>query len=259
MRECDRWVVWRYERRNDRWTKIPYQPSGERARTNDRNTWSSLTEVESAYRAGANVAAGIGFCLGDTWAGIDLDDAVDDSDRVHEAASDVLASLPPNSYVERSPSGRGIHAIGRADRIGFEVNCPAFKVTEWQGARFLAITGHGHGDVQDLAPVIERWVPPRLPVQPTRTGFENADSFSDDELLMQAIGADNGEKFFQLFRGDWSAYRSQSEADLALCRMLAFWTNGDAERTDRLFRSSGLCRAKWGGSYRAATLTKALR
>ncbi len=39
-------------------------------------------------------------------------------------------------------------------------------------------------------------------------------------------------------------YTSQSEADLALCNFLAFWTGGDAARIDRLFRRSGLYRPK---------------
>ena len=36
-----------------------------------------------------------------------------------------------------------------------------------------------------------------------------------------------------------------SEADLALCLMLAFWARRDRGQIDRLFRSSGLMRPKW--------------
>jgi primase-polymerase (primpol)-like protein len=39
-------------------------------------------------------------------------------------------------------------------------------------------------------------------------------------------------------------YPSRSEADLALCGILAFWTHGDAGRVDALFRRSGLMRPK---------------
>ncbi|MFQ7644172.1 hypothetical protein, partial [Ruthenibacterium lactatiformans] len=38
---------------------------------------------------------------------------------------------------------------------------------------------------------------------------------------------------------------SHSEADIALCNALAWWTNCDAARVDRLFRQSGLMREKW--------------
>jgi len=44
---------------------------------------------------------------------------------------------------------------------------------------------------------------------------------------------------YQRHSGDDSA------ADLALCSMLAFWTNNDELRIDSLFRQSGLYREKW--------------
>ena len=48
----------------------------------------------------------------------------------------------------------------------------------------------------------------------------------DTVLLDKAHKARNGagEKFATVFAGDWSAYGSQSEADLGLCVRLAFWT-----------------------------------
>jgi len=53
--------------------------------------------------------------------------------------------------------------------------------------------------------------------------------------------------------------RRQSEADLALCSALAFWTGRDADRIDRLFRSSGLMREKWErADYREETIAKAV-
>ena len=87
----------------------------------------------------------------------------------------------------------------------------------------------------------------------------------DDALLKRARSAANGESFSTLFDdGDYSGYGSQSEADLALCGMLAFWTGGEPERIDRLFRESGRCRPKWSKrrgqqTYGERTITEALR
>jgi len=69
----------------------------------------------------------------------------------------------------------------------------------------------------------------------------------DAGLLERARAARNGVKFDALWRGDWYSlgYPSQSEADLALCNLLAWSTRWHAERVDRLFRQSGLMRAKW--------------
>ena len=67
----------------------------------------------------------------------------------------------------------------------------------------------------------------------------------DARLLERAHAARNGPKFAALWRGDVSAYPSHSEADQALCNLLAWWTGGDAARVDGLFRRSGLMRGKW--------------
>jgi hypothetical protein len=82
---------------------------------------------------------------------------------------------------------------------------------------------------------------------------------SDDEVRRKALAASNGERFSHLWAGNTSGYGSHSEADLALCGMLAFWTGGDAARIDALFRQSGLYREKWERKdYRDATITEAL-
>ena len=76
----------------------------------------------------------------------------------------------------------------------------------------------------------------------------------------------NGEKFQDLWEGRWQQYRwfpSQSEADMALCSMLAYWTDSDADQIDRLFRQSALYRPKWdeprgATTYGQLTIQKAL-
>ena len=67
----------------------------------------------------------------------------------------------------------------------------------------------------------------------------------DDALLTHARTAKNGDLFSRLWSGDRASYDSPSEADQALCSLLAFWTGADADRMDRWFRASGLCRDKW--------------
>lgn len=98
-------------------------------------------------------------------------------------------------------------------------------------------------------------------VPPTRaTGQPLSPSMTDDVILQRVSGAKNGAKFAQLWAGDWSGYASQSEADLALCLLLAFWTQ-DPDQLSRLFEDSGLYRAeKWTKrfDYRQRTIAKAL-
>jgi len=70
-------------------------------------------------------------------------------------------------------------------------------------------------------------------------------SLDDQTLIEKAKGAKDGAKFSALWEGNTEGYKSQSEADLALCCLLAFWTGGDYNRIDALFRQSGLYRDKW--------------
>jgi NrS-1 polymerase HBD domain len=81
----------------------------------------------------------------------------------------------------------------------------------------------------------------------------------DEQLLRRAFRARNGTKLEALYRGDTTGYHSHSEADLALCSHLAFWTDGDVERIDALFRTSGLMRPKWErADYRKRTIGAAI-
>ena len=76
--------------------------------------------------------------------------------------------------------------------------------------------------------------------------FNRVPDVSDEKLIERAQNASGGERFQRLWQGDTSAYgNDHSRADLALCRMLAFWCGGDVQRVDRLFRRSGLMRDKW--------------
>lgn len=68
---------------------------------------------------------------------------------------------------------------------------------------------------------------------------------TDAEVLAAAKQAANGDKFRRLWRGRTNRYPSHSEADMALCGLLAFWTGNDSQQIDRLFRRSGLMRPKW--------------
>ena len=87
---------------------------------------------------------------------------------------------------------------------------------------------------------------------------------TDEELILRAHGAKNGEKFRKLWTGDTSDYNGDhSRADAALCSLLGYYTDGDPARIDRLFRSSGLYREKWdrptgGSTYGSITIQAAV-
>src|SRR6516162_7626610 len=53
------WVLWRWEKRKGKWTKPPYQPNGQKAKSDDPATWSTYDEVIAVV----DQYDGIGFML----------------------------------------------------------------------------------------------------------------------------------------------------------------------------------------------------
>ena len=80
------------------------------------------------------------------------------------------------------------------------------------------------------------------------------------DIVANLLKQKNGEKFRSLYcDGDFSGYGSQSEADCALCAMIAFRTGADSQMIDTVFRSSALMRDKWNrDDYRESTIEKGI-
>ncbi len=123
--------------------------------------------------------------------------------------------------------------------------------------RYFATTGqHVDGTpetvneaTEALAAVHARYFAPKDSGRKQGTIIKRTDGApmpDDAQLLALARNAHNGAKFARLYdAGDCSGYASQSEADLALCSLLAFYAGPDPARIDRLYRASALYRDKW--------------
>ncbi|WP_226483283.1 hypothetical protein [Natrinema amylolyticum] len=285
LRERDQWVCWREESRDGKPTKIPVKPgSGEFASSTDPETWTS---VEPALEyADSGDADGVGFVFtdDDPIVGVDLDDCRDPETRdVDDAAQDIIERL--DSYTEISPSGTGFHVLiegelpdGRNRRGSIEL---------YDTARFFTVTGDSLEEMpsrvarrQDALEAIHReHVQDSESDGTSESGYHgvtdeqastgtavNTDvDLEDEDLLKKARNASNSEKFERLWRGSTTGYDSQSEADMALCCLLAFWTGGNYTRVDALFRQSGLLREKWdevhyadGSTYGEKTIERAI-
>jgi putative DNA primase/helicase len=254
IRNARRWGTYRLVPRADgTFNKVPSLP------TNRPERW---TNFDAARRSARHAGGGLGlaFLLGDGWAGIDLD-AVALDPAFTRATVDAVGA----AYVEASVSGTGLHVVARGSRsCEVDLRSSPPKVVEWTGPRFFAMSLNGRGDPDtDITSVVDVLLAQRAarrasPVAERRTGFHFAPDLSDDDLLLVIVS--NNDRFIKLFRGDTSDYPSHSEADLALCSILAWWTNFDQARVDRLFRLSGLMRDKWSdrASYREWTLRKAV-
>jgi putative DNA primase/helicase len=274
LQACRQWVAWKVESRDGKPTKVPVNPiTGQNAASNKPETWGSLEEATRYYETHhTNGCAGIGFMFSknDPFTGVDLDKCR----RPETGAMPVWAQEIINrlaSYTEVSPSGTGLHILVQGElppggnRKG--------HIEMYSHGRYFTMTGnHLEGTpltIEDRDSELKALhaqifatkkvsVPKEpAPVQPS--------FLSDQTLIEKAKNAANGEKFTKLWGGDKSEYPSQSEADLALCSILAFWTGCDPERMDSLFRQSGLMRQKWdekhysdGRTYGAGVIQEAI-
>lgn len=314
LRENSRFCLWRYEERDGRQAKVPYDPlNGEKARANDPNTFSDFATAERVLERRPERFRGLGIGLFGDLVGVDIDNCVDGTGELSPLARDVVELL--DSYAERSPSGSGLHVLCRAPGFTFD---PARYYTKNSGlglevyvagqtSRYLTVTGDVVRDApirtcpEALQELLERYMRrgekaegsgeilvnykelaraagsdihtgntwSDTPVDNTAGAAqerEEAALLDDAEVLDRMLRSAKGADIAQLWGGEWEelGFSSQSEADMALCNYLAFFTNRDAAQMDRLFRQSGLMRDKWdrpqsGSTYGALTVERAIR
>lgn len=254
LKSLKQWVCWVGA------DKIPRNPyTGGYAKADDSTTWG---EFDVACKATDKYHFdGLGFMFGNGYFGVDLDHCVDNVDFCDEFVETL------GSYAEYSKSGAGLHIIckgklpaGARRKGGIEM---------YSEKRYFICTGRlynpAYRDVAECTESIKilhsKYLPADTP-STSREGFVPIE-MDDQEVLDKARNCRSGSLFQMLYQGAWQGvYASQSEADLALCNHLAFWTQKNEVQIDRIFRSSGLMRSKWderrgGKTYGAITIAKA--
>lgn len=253
LKAVKNWVCWSA----DKLPKNAY--TGGNAQSNNPETWADFKAACAAVEKFH--FNGVGFMLTPPYFGVDMDDCVSNQELVDE----FVESL--QSYTEFSTSGTGIHIICKgtlpdgARRKG--------KIEMYQSRRYFIMTGNlydeRYKDIVDCTEKIKmlhtKYLETPVPkVLPRPIELVN---LSDQEVVDKARACQSGSAFQLLYSGSWQgAYTSQSEADMALCNHLAFWTQKNETQMDRIFRSSGLMRPKWDQrrgelTYGQMTISKA--
>lgn len=281
LRETGLFCCWRYEQRDGKPTKVPYNPrTGGRAQSTNPATFAPLPAALDALEQGGYDGIGVGIFGG--LGAIDIDHCVSDTGELSEMATGIMETM--RAYTEHSPSGKGLRILFTVPE-GFQYDKARYYINNQRegleiyiaGAtsKYVTITGNTLTPGMELAErgeqlrrVLEKYMirqtPAPLPLPMERRDTAGAAADPDDAALIErARRSKNGAAFSALWAGDTAGYKSASEADLALCNMLAFWTGKDAGKMDRLFRQSGLMREKWtrsqsGSTYGALTIQNAI-
>lgn len=276
------WVLWRSEERGGKHTKVPYQARApaQRASSTDPSTWATFEEEREAFgksgseqwrEHGIQPVDGIGIVLTGE-AGI----VAVDFDHCRPAGQwdeEVLARARGiGSYTEISPSGDGFHVFTFGTLPGPSKRKGNLELYDGTTGRYFTVTGAhldgtptavtkaSPGSVEALYASIVGEADPTPAPAAAPAGTVTP---TDEGVLERCRTAKNGPKFERLWNGDTGGYGSASEADLALCSILAYQAGSDYGTVDRLFRRSGLFRAKWDErrgrhSYGELTLLKAI-
>jgi hypothetical protein len=144
LAERDQWLLWRYEGRNGRATKVPYSVRGCRADNTNPRDWTSFDVARTAWRQHGEQYAGLGFVFSksDPFVGIDVDDSLDPEGKIKSWARGVVHRFA-DTYTEISPSGSGlkIWAGGSLPRNLAGIKIEDGQIEIYDHARFFAVTG----------------------------------------------------------------------------------------------------------------------
>jgi hypothetical protein len=228
LRSRSQWVMWRYESRGTgKPTKVPRTIDGALASTTGPGTWCSFAQAIAASPRFDGV--GFVFTATDPWCGIDIDGCfAEDGTLLAWAVDLVSVAQTCEAYIERTPSGRGLHVIGvgvlpgRGRKVTGLGADGRGAVEVYDRDRYFTVTGEQTdlGDVgRDMGPLLAHiWRQYGLRddadvvVDP---GVEVTDARADEltRVLLAASRAD----FLGLWNGVYDA--AQHGADRSRARM----------------------------------------
>lgn len=264
LKDVPQWVCWKYEWNGTKWTKPPYRPNGYKASKTNPQHYSDFSRALAAYKKGS--FDGIGFVLTDhdPFVAVDIDNCLNGTVLTDEAR-EIIKTV--NCYTEVSPSGTGIRIFVK----GTTSRNVKKKIEIYSMDSFVTVTGRKSAEEvvskiewrqAELDNLFHKYAGETLAVLP-ETANDEQWTQADQDLCAKISRSKQGERWGKLFDGQFDDYGSQSEADLALCSMLAFWCRKDAKQMDRIFRESRLYRLKWDEvhgqqTYGQMTIQKAI-
>ena len=276
LKNADAWIVWKAKPNDEgKIGKVPYSPrTGKRVDATDPASGCSFEEISKAYRTGKYAGVGIVMGVIQNLVGIDLDNCVSADGVIETWAQEIVDSLA--TYTEISPSGKRLRLFGYGNLPPGRRRKGAIEMYEEK--RFLTVTGDVYVDPIFEEPYLIRKVQGGLDClynevfgselmekndwQSDLDDMRGLSKISDEDVVRFAREAKNGETFSRLYdEGNTESYGSRSEADLAPCNMLAFYSGRDPDQIERIFNSSRLCRPKWVNrqDYRERTISMAIR
>lgn len=270
LKKCKQWINWKYDNNG---SKIPYCYTGIKTGADSKNC-HNWCNYETAYNA-LSKFDGIGIVLYNDLCGIDID---------HKELNDpIVQSIIKlmDTYTEYSPSDKGFHLLFTVDidkiptymdekgqkkldrkyyqkNSKLDIECYISGLT----SRYFTFTGNSINNkpinerTKELLKFLDEYM---LINNSTKEASKN--NINVQKIINTIITSKHSEKFKKLFYdGNISSYNNDnSRADLALCSILAFYTQ-DFKTIDTIVQNSKLYREKWDRlDYKEMTINKAIK
>ena len=288
LRRLPQWVCWKYDIKENtnstfRVTKEPYQATRpKKAKVDTAATWTQFDNAFDAYVKDTYLD-GLGFVFSehDDYTGIDFDNCRNPkTGEIHHTIKDWCKQL--GGYAEPSVSGTGGHVIIRGKlpdtfNTGFKFTKypePDMEIEVYDKGRYFIVTGNRKSKVTEIPngqPALDALI--RLYQQTkgktvdktaARSQQSRTPYMQAEQVIAKIRQSKQAHKFSILMQGNTTGYSSSSEADFALCSVIAFWTQNKTI-IDAIFRQSKLMRPKWdekhrgdGASYGEMTIENAI-
>ena len=262
MKAANRWLGFKLVPKTKRdgtteFTKEPRQGAHPNRKASSTNpaTWCDFETAIAAVQAG--YCDGLGFALGDGWAGVDIDNALGERGLNPEANATVRQFA---SYAELSVSGTGVHILVHGE---VPEGKRAGNIEVYGRGRYFTVSGHTIGSwlpgtvelqQEELDALVARIEAERACTRPVGEAAAHSSAWPDPPPPPPASGADIVDlgyricpSFPALWRGETDSYAGDaSRADMALIGSLA-WLCGPGQQAfvQDLAMQSGLRREKW--------------
>ncbi|MEE1017267.1 MAG: phage/plasmid primase, P4 family [Ruminococcus sp.] len=297
LKEQKIWLCWNFREKDGKRTKVPIAASGEKTGTDEAHSSTWVTFDEAKRAAAEKNYSGVGFVIPKGYFFLDIDHRdMDDPyikmmlvrfgsyaeksvsrEGLHIYGKCDFTKVPTEEkngklklhrrYYQKNPNnGTELYMGGLTNRFAvFTENIVQDKpLRDCTNAVLVTLEKNmkRKRDVSSGAPFEKAAQQKRRSDGAPKRG-SCAKAF-DERMVRGAVQAlrlqKNGGKFSKLFdEGDFSDYGSHSEADLALCSMIAFRVGNDIDAIDKIFRQSALYREKWERrDYREETLSKGI-
>ena len=228
LKELDKWLVWDTSKERKRpftWDTAPTNLFG--AKKHNEDDHLTFEEALEAAEASESVGIGLAFDEDDPYVGFDFDGCyTEDGDAADWFPS--IREFEGYAYIERSPSGEGLHAWARDTEIpewwsNIEVEGDVHRGVEVYDKWFFTVTGDslgslGHGDgeigsVGDIGPFLrechkslkgedplEEKANAREEAGETASASTDADEWLTEEHVRDALGTVSADVGYNTWR-----------------------------------------------------------